>query len=46
MDAAVSEAMNNSADFRIWSADSVTIHSVQATLTGAGVLPMNLCPAS
>ncbi|WP_051451019.1 GH92 family glycosyl hydrolase [Actinospica robiniae] len=45
-DAAVSEAMNNQADFRIWSADPVTIHSAVATITGAGVLPMDLCPAS
>ena len=45
-DAAVSEAMNNQADFRIWSADSVTIHSAVATITGQGVLPMNLCSGS
>ena len=45
-DAAVSEAMNNQADFRIWSADPVTVHSATATISGAGVLPMNLCPAS
>jgi hypothetical protein len=45
-DAAVSEAMNNQADFRIWSADPVTVHSATATISGSGVLPMNLCPAS
>jgi predicted alpha-1,2-mannosidase len=45
-DAAVSEAMNNQADFRVWSADSVTIHSAVTTITGQGVLPMNLCPTS
>jgi predicted alpha-1,2-mannosidase len=45
-DAAVSEAMNNQADFRIWSADPVTVHSATATISGAGVLPMDLCPAS
>jgi len=45
-DAAVSEAMNNQADFRIWSADPVTVHSATASITGAGVLPMNLCPSS
>ena len=44
--AAVSEAMNNQADFRIWSADPVTVHSATATVSGAGVLPMNLCPAA
>jgi predicted alpha-1,2-mannosidase len=45
-DAAVSEAMNNQADFRIWSADPVTVHSAVASISGAGVLPMDLCPAS
>ena len=45
-DAAVNEAMNNQADFRIWSPNPVTIHSAQATITGQGVLPMNLCSAS
>ncbi|HEX4788130.1 MAG TPA: GH92 family glycosyl hydrolase [Actinospica sp.] len=45
-DAAVSEAMNNQADFRIWSADPVTVHSATATVSGTGVLPMDLCPAS
>ena len=43
-DAAVDEAMNNQADFRIWSSDSVTVHSATATISGPGVLPMNLCP--
>ena len=43
-DAAVNEAMNNQADFRIWSADPVTVHSAVASISGAGVLPMNLCP--
>ncbi len=42
-DAAVNEAMNNQADFRIWSADPVTVHSAVASISGAGVLPMNLC---
>ena len=45
-DAAVNEAMNNQADFRIWSADPVTVHSAVASISGAGVLPMDLCPAS
>jgi predicted alpha-1,2-mannosidase len=45
-DAAVSEAMNNQADFRIWSADPVTVHSAVASISGPGVLPMDLCPAS
>jgi hypothetical protein len=44
-DAAVDQAMNNQADFRIWSSDSVTVHSATATITGPGVLPMNLCPS-
>jgi hypothetical protein len=45
-DAAVDEAMNNGADFRIWSAEPVTVHSATASISGPGVLPMNLCPAS
>ena len=45
-DAAVNKAMNNQADFRIWSAASVTVHSAVATVSGAGVLPMDLCPSS
>jgi hypothetical protein len=45
-DAAMSAAMNNQADFRVASADPVTIHSAQTTVTGQGVLPMDLCPSS
>jgi hypothetical protein len=45
-DAAVDAAMNNGADFRIWSSDQITVHSVTATISGPGVLPMNLCPSS
>ena len=44
-DAAVDAAMNNGADFRIWSSDPVTVHSATATISGPGVLPMNLCPS-
>jgi predicted alpha-1,2-mannosidase len=43
-DAAVAEGENNQADFRIASGTPVTVHSVVATFTGTGVLPMNLCP--
>jgi predicted alpha-1,2-mannosidase len=43
-DAAVSEAENNQADFRIASGSVVTVHRVTATISGPGVLPMNLCP--
>jgi predicted alpha-1,2-mannosidase len=42
-DAAIDEAENNQADFRIASGSPVTVHSVAATITGAGVLPMDLC---
>jgi hypothetical protein len=45
-DAAVSERENNQADFRIASGAPVTIHSATATVSGTGVLPMNLCPSS
>jgi predicted alpha-1,2-mannosidase len=45
-DAAVAQAMNNSADFRIASGGPVVIHEATATITGAGVLPMDLCPSS
>ena len=45
-DAAVAEAMNNSADFRIASGGPVIIHEATATISGAGVLPMDLCPSS
>lgn len=45
-DAAMDHAMNNQADFRIWSSDSVTVHSATASITGPAVLPMNLCPSS
>jgi hypothetical protein len=44
-DAAVAEGENNQADFRIASGAPVTVHSVVATITGTGVLPMNLCPS-
>jgi predicted alpha-1,2-mannosidase len=42
-DAAMAKAENNQADFRIASGAPVIVHSAQATITGAGVLPMNLC---
>jgi predicted alpha-1,2-mannosidase len=45
-DAAMAKAENNQADFRISSGSPVIVHSAQATISGAGVLPMNLCPAS
>jgi hypothetical protein len=45
-DAAVGEGENNHADFRIASGSPVTVHSVTATVSGTGVLPMNLCPSS
>jgi hypothetical protein len=38
--------MNNSADFRIASGGPVIIHSANATITGTGVLPMDLCPSA
>jgi hypothetical protein len=44
-DAAVAEGENNQADFRIASGSPVTVHAVTATITGSGVLPMNLCSA-
>ncbi|HEX4223429.1 MAG TPA: GH92 family glycosyl hydrolase [Pseudonocardiaceae bacterium] len=44
-DAAVAEGENNQADFRIASGAPVTVHSVVATISGTGVLPMNLCPS-
>jgi predicted alpha-1,2-mannosidase len=44
-DAAVAEGENNQSDFRIASGSPVTVHSVTATVSGAGVLPMNLCPS-
>jgi hypothetical protein len=40
----MAEAENNQADFRIASGSPVTVHSVLATISGAGVLPMDLCP--
>ena len=43
-DAAMAKAENNQADFRIASGGPVIVHSAQATITGTGVLPMNLCP--
>jgi len=45
-DAAIGQGENNKADFRIASAAPVTVHSVLATVSGQGVLPMNLCPSS
>jgi predicted alpha-1,2-mannosidase len=42
-DARFAERENNSSDFRIASPQPVTIHSVQTAITGAGVLPMDLC---
>jgi predicted alpha-1,2-mannosidase len=45
-DAAVSEGENNQADFRIAGGSPVTVHSVTATISGTGVLPMNLCPST
>ncbi|HEY4020957.1 MAG TPA: GH92 family glycosyl hydrolase [Pseudonocardiaceae bacterium] len=45
-DAAVAQGENNRADFRIAGGVPVTVHSVVATITGTGVLPMNLCPSS
>jgi hypothetical protein len=45
-DAAMAKAMNNSADFRIASSGPVIVHSALATITGAGVLPMDLCPSA
>ena len=44
-DAAMAKAENNQADFRIASGSPVIVHSALATITGAGVLPMNLCPS-
>jgi predicted alpha-1,2-mannosidase len=45
-DAAIAQGENSHADFRIASGSPVTVHSVTATVSGAGVLPMNLCPSS
>ncbi|SMD26160.1 GH92 family glycosyl hydrolase [Kibdelosporangium aridum] len=42
-DAKFAERQNEQTDFRIASDQPVTIHSVQTTITGDGVLPMNLC---
>jgi predicted alpha-1,2-mannosidase len=44
-DAAMAKAENNQADFRIASGSPVIVGSALATITGAGVLPMNLCPS-
>jgi predicted alpha-1,2-mannosidase len=44
-DAAIAKAENNQADFRIASGSPVIVHSALATITGTGVLPMNLCPS-
>jgi hypothetical protein len=43
-DAALAKAENNQADFRIAGGQPVIVHSVLATISGTGVLPMNLCP--
>ncbi|HVV19261.1 MAG TPA: GH92 family glycosyl hydrolase [Pseudonocardiaceae bacterium] len=45
-DAAVAEAENNRADFRIASGSPVIVHKATMTVSGTGVLPMNLCPSS
>lgn len=45
-DAAMKAAANDQSDFRIWSANPVTVHSVQTSITGQGVLPMDPCPTS
>jgi hypothetical protein len=42
-DAKFAERQNEQTDFRIASPSPVTIHSVQTTITGDGVLPMDLC---
>jgi hypothetical protein len=42
-DAKFAERQNEQTDFRIASDQPVTIHSVQTTITGDGVLPMDLC---
>jgi predicted alpha-1,2-mannosidase len=44
-DAAMAKAENNAADFRISSGSPVIVGSVAATISGAGVLPMDLCPS-
>jgi hypothetical protein len=38
-DAAMAKAENNKADFRIASGSPVIVHSAQATMSGAGVVP-------
>jgi predicted alpha-1,2-mannosidase len=43
-DAALAKSENNQADFRVAGGQPVILHSVLATVTGPGVLPMNLCP--
>jgi hypothetical protein len=42
-DARFAERENEQTDFRIASGTPVTIHSVQTSITGDGVLPMDLC---
>jgi predicted alpha-1,2-mannosidase len=42
-DAKFAERQNEQTDFRLASDQPVTIHSVQTTITGDGVLPMDLC---
>jgi predicted alpha-1,2-mannosidase len=44
-DAAMAKAENNQADFRIAGGSPVIVHSAEATISGTGVLPMNLCPS-
>ncbi|MFD1049449.1 hypothetical protein ACFQ1S_29900, partial [Kibdelosporangium lantanae] len=43
-DARFAERENEQTDLRIASDQPVTLHSVRATVTGDGVLPMDLCP--
>jgi predicted alpha-1,2-mannosidase len=44
VDARFAERENEQTDLRIASDQSVTIHSVRATISGDKVLPMDLCP--
>jgi hypothetical protein len=41
----MAKAENNRADFRVASGSPVIVHAAQVTVSGAGVLPMNLCPS-
>jgi predicted alpha-1,2-mannosidase len=45
-DAGFAERENGSTDFRIGSSAPVTIHSVQTTISGPDVLPVDLCTGS